>query len=170
MKLTDVLTAKFAKLTKEGAAVDVACNIAGIHRATYYDWQKAGKAVADRLASGDVARSRLKKREKAVLAFHEQVNKASSEYELSLLKKIQARVPRWQALAWILERRFRERYARRVMLDTEAFLRRFEQEHGSALTAVLQKVLDAAEALTASNHTYDEADLQGDQLKKAAAE
>ena len=54
------------------------------------------------------------------------------------------------------------------MLDTEAFLKTFEREHGSELASVLQKVLDTAEAIAASNQTYDEASLQGEKLKKAA--
>ena len=93
---------------------------------------------------------------------------ASARYELELLKEIRAKEKNWQALAWILERRFRERYARRVMLDTDAFLKTFEREHGSELAAVLQKVLDTAEAVAASNQTYDEEPLQGEKLKEAA--
>ena len=93
--------------------------------------------------------------------------KAVAAYELELLKEIRDKVPRWQALAWILERRFRERYARRVMLDTDAFLKNFEREHGSELATVLQKVLDAAQAVAASNETHDEKPLQGDKPERS---
>ena len=44
----------------------------------------------------------------------------------------------------------------------------FEREHGSELAAVLQQVLDTAEAVAASNQTYDEKPLQGKKLKEAA--
>ena len=55
-----------------------------------------------------------------------------------------------------------------MMVDTELFVKNFEREHGSELAAVLQQVLDTAEAVAASNQTYDEEPLQGKKLKEAA--
>lgn len=168
MKLTPSVIDSLVDAMENGAAIDVACNIAGVHRSTFFRWQEDAEKLYNQLNEGEIQRSRLDTRERHLINFHEKVTFASARYELELLKEIRDKVPRWQALAWILERRFRERYARRVMLDTEAFLKTFEREHGSELAAVLQKVLDAAEAVTASNQTYDEEPLQGDKLKEAA--
>ena len=168
MKLTPSVINSLAEAMKNGAAIDVACNIAGVHRSTFFRWQEEAEKLYNQLNEGEIQRSRLNTREKHLIDFHEKVTFASARYELELLKEIRAKEKNWQALAWILERRFRERYARRVMLDTEAFLKTFEREHGSELAAVLQQVLDTAEAVAASNQTYDEEPLQGEKLKEAA--
>ena len=168
MKLTSSVIDALAEAMANGAAIDVACNIAGVHRATFFRWQQQAEQIYKDVAEGKVQRSKLKSREKNLLNFLETILKTTAEYELELLKEIRDKVKGWQALAWILERRFRERYARRIMLDTEAFLKAFEREHGSELAAVLQKVLDAAAVVAASNQTYDEAPLHGENLKDAA--
>ena len=167
MKLTPSAINSLADAMKHGASIDVACNIAGVHRSTFFRWQEQAEDLYNKLDAGQIQRSKLKAREKHLLTFLEKVLFASSRYELELLKEVRKGERGWQALAWILERRFRERYARRVMLDTEAFLKTFEREHGSELAAVLQKVLDTAEAVAASNQIYDEEPLQGEKLKKA---
>ena len=168
MKLTSSVIDALAEAMKHGAAIDVACNIAGVHRSTFFRWQAQAEQIYKDVAEGKVQRSKLKSREKNLLKFLETILKTTADYELELLKEIRDKVKGWQALAWILERRFRERYARRVMLDTEAFLKAFEREHGSELAAVLQKVLDAAAVVAESNQTYDEAPLHGENLKDAA--
>ena len=168
MKLDDDRIAGLVAQLKEGAPIDVACDFAEINRATFYRWQKEANQLYDELSEGKRKPSKLTPRQKKLVEFLKQILKAIAEYELGLLKEIRDKVPRWQSLAWILERRFRERYARRVMLDTEAFLKAFEREHGSELAAVLQKILDTAEAVVVSNQTYDEKPLQGEELKKGA--
>ena len=168
MKLTPSVIESLAEAMENGAAIDVACDLAGIHRSTFFRWQEEAEKLYNQLNEGEIQRSRLNTREKHLIDFHEKVSLAASRYELDLLKEVRKGDRGWQAKAWILERRFRERYARRVMLDREAFLKTFEREHGSELAAVLQKVLDTAEAVAASNQTYDEEPLQGEKLKKAA--
>lgn len=168
MKLTPSVIESLADAMENGAVIDVACNIVGVHRSTFFRWQEEAEKLYNQLNEGEIQRSRLKAREKHLIDFHEKVTCASARYELELLKEIRDKVKNWQALAWILERRFRERYARRVMLDKEAFLKAFEREHGSELVTVLQKVLDAAEAVAASNQTYDEVPLRGEELKEAS--
>lgn len=165
MKLTTAVIELLADALENGAVIDVACNLAGIHRVTFHRWQDQAEKLYDQLNAGEIQRSRLNTREKRLIEFHKRVSLASSRYELELLKEIRDKVRNWQALAWILERRFRERYTRRVMLDTDKFLKKFEQEHGSDLAAVLGKVLDAAQAASDSQHSYDEDSLQGDKLK-----
>ena len=168
MKLDAELIEKLVDALKDGATIDVACHFVEINRSTFYRWQEEAREIYRALGEGEKTPSKLTKRQKQLIDFLEQIYQATAEYELELLKEIRDKVPRWQALAWILERRFRERYARRVMLDTDAFLKAFEREHGAELAAVLQKILEAAEAVAASNQTHDEEPLQGEKLKQAA--
>ena len=168
MKLTPSVIESLADAMKHGATIDVACNVAEVNRSTFFRWQKDANQIYNDLAEKKIQSSKLNYREKRLLEFLKKVLFATSRYELDLLKEIRQGAYGWQAKAWILERRFRERYARRVMVDTELFVKNFEREHGSELAAVLQKVLDTAEAVAASNQTYDEKPLQGEKLKEAA--
>ena len=168
MKLDAELIEELVEAMKQGLPIDIACDYVEINRSTFFRWQKEAKKLYDKLGKGERTPSSLTPRQKNLVKFLTDMWKAVAAYELELLKEIRDKVPRWQALAWILERRFRERYARRVMLDTDAFLKNFEREHGSELATVLQKVLDAAQAVAASNETHDEKPLQGDKLKEAA--
>ena len=168
MKLDAELIQKLVNALKDGATIDIACDYVGINRSTFFRWQKDAKELYKELGEGQRKPSKLTPRQKELVEFIKKMLQATAEYELALLKEIRDKVPRWQGLAWILERRFRERYARRVMLDTEAFLKTFEREHGSELAVVLQNVLEAAEAVAASNQTHDEEPLQGEKLKQAA--
>ena len=168
MKLDPDVIEQLIQAMKDGATIDVACDYVSINRSTFFRWQKNAKELYKELGEGQRKPSKLTPRQKNLVKFLTDMWQAVAAYELELLKEIRDKVPGWQALAWILERRFRERYARRVMLDTDAFLKAFEREHGSELATVLQKVLDAAQAVAASNETHDEKPLQGDKLKGAA--
>ena len=152
---------------KHGATIDVACNVAEVHRSTFFRWQKDANQLYNDLAEEKIQSSKLNYREKGLLQFLKKVLFATSRYELELLKEIRQGAYGWQAKAWILERRFRERYARRVMVDTELFVKNFEREHGSELAATLQKVIDAAQAAADSNQDYDEEPLQGKKLQES---
>ena len=167
MKLDAELIEKLVDVLKDGATIDVACDYVGINRSTFFRWQKDAKELYKELGEGQRKPSKLTPRQKELVEFIKKMLQATAEYELVLLKEIRDKVPRWQGLAWILERRFRERYARRVMLDTEAFLKTFEREHGSELAATLQKVIDAAQAAADSNQDYDEEPLQGKKLQES---
>ena len=152
---------------KHGATIDVACNVAEVNRSTFFRWQKDANQLYNDLAEEKIQSSKLNYREKGLLQFLKKVLFATSRYELELLKEIRQGAYGWQAKAWILERRFRERYARRVMVDTELFVKNFEREHGSELAATLQKVIDAAQAAADSNQDYDEEPLQGKKLQES---
>lgn len=170
MKLTASVIDNLADAMENGATIDVACDVAEVHRSSFFRWQKAAQELHEALSEETIELSKLSKRQKLLRQFLKKVLFGISRYELNLLKEIREGKRGWQAKAWILERRFRERYARRVMVDTELFVKHFEREHGSELTVVLQSVLDTAEAVTASNQTYDEPDMQGKKLQLAAGQ
>ena len=167
MKLTDATIKKIVGALENGAPIGTACKIGRITKKTFYEWQKLGETLFEQVESGERKKKGFSIREKRLCEFYEKTSAANAIFELDLLKAIRG-ADKWQAWAWILERLNREEYARRTVQDTEAFLKTFEREHGSELAAVLQQVLDTAEAVAASNQTYDEKPLQGEKLKEAA--
>ena len=169
MKLTDELIEDFIGLVKRGARITAACQLLDISRRTYYDWNERGLTLLDEIDEKKRQRKNLTKNQKLYIKVHQDVGKAFVERELSLIAKIEDS-DKWQAQAWILERQFREHYAPRRYLDTDAFVKAFKRENGSELLAALLKVLDAAEALREAQQTYDEPELQGEKLQIAAAQ
>ena len=167
MKLTDKLIDDFIGHVKRGARVTAACQLLEISRRTYYDWNERGLTLLDEIEDKIRKRKNLTKNQKLYIKFHQDVGKAFVERELSLIAKIEDS-DKWQAQAWILERQFREHYAPRRYLDTEAFVKAFRRENSEDLTKALQKVLEFSEAVRESEQTYDELELQGEKLRKAA--
>lgn len=76
-----------------GASPEAACAYAGICRSTYYDWRKKDPVFA------------------------EETDQAQAAAEVQLLMEIRAETS-WQAKAWILERRWRERWGREARQDS----------------------------------------------------
>ena len=130
MKLIKSRIDQIANALENGAPIATACEIGRISRRTYYDWQREGKPLFEDYDNGKRLKKDFSEREKKLCEFYEKTSAAEAEYELAVLIELRQSPHRWQALAWILERRFRERYARRVMVDTELFLKHFEREHG----------------------------------------
>lgn len=83
---------------KAGMTFESACECGGVSKQTGYDWLKRG-------GNG----------EEPFLTFSDAVKKAQALGEYALVRTIQdATVKHWQAAAWLLERRFPERWGRRV--------------------------------------------------------
>ena len=168
MKLIRNRVNKIADALKGGATIELACKIGRISRQTFWDWQKAGKTLFEAFEGGERQKKEFSDREKLLCEFYEKTSASEAEYELSLLKEIRESPHRWQALAWILERRFRERYAQRVMVDTDLFVKRFGQENTDELTGILQKIIDRSEIEKASRYEFEEEPLKGKALAEAA--
>ena len=168
MKLIRSRIDKIADALKNGATIELACKIGRISRQTFWDWQRAGKPLFEAFEDGERQKKDFSGREKSLCEFYEKTSVSEAEYELSLLKEIRGSPYRWQALAWILERRFRERYAQRMMVDTEMFVKRFGQENTDELTGLLQKIIDRSETEKASRYDFEEEPLKGKQLAEEA--
>ncbi len=108
MKLTRLRIDKLIELIKKGYTVHAACASAGVGRVTYYKWIKQGKADADR-GSQSLQRQLFDGALDAE-ALHEQTH---------LDHIIEASTKTWQASAWYLERRYPERYGKRVVLPEQ---------------------------------------------------
>jgi len=91
---------------RAGLTYEVAAKRAGINRSTLAEWRKKGE-------SGD---------DEYFAAFYDGIKKAEAEAEFELLNQIKCAgysPERWQALAWILERRYPDRYGRIDRLKAE---------------------------------------------------
>ena len=100
-KLTPAVHAKIVELIEGGNYDTVAFTVAGVGESTFYRWLEQGEAAQ----SG-------KKRE-----FWEAVREARVTAESNMVAIIVAAAPKnFQAAAWYLERKYPDRYGRRVAL------------------------------------------------------
>jgi hypothetical protein len=96
-KLTPEAIAQLEQLVRAGTTIDVAAAAVGVNRATIYRW----------LAAGEKARKGTYTRQ-----LREAVERARAESESVLVARIGQAAAKgsWQAAAWLLERRFPERW------------------------------------------------------------
>ena len=91
------MIATLADLLRSGAMIDSACAAVGIHRDSFFEWMKRGRLEE----SGPYK------------DFSDTIKKALADAENSLVSGIRAAGSmQWQAMAWLLERRFRERWGK----------------------------------------------------------
>jgi transposase len=96
-KLTPDAIAQLEQLVRAGTTIDVAAAAVGVNRATIYRW----------LAAGEKARKGTHTRE-----LRDRVERARAESESVLVARIGQAAAKgsWQAAAWLLERRWPERW------------------------------------------------------------
>lgn len=96
-KLTEEVQAAIVQAVEAGNYRHVAAEAAGVHKATFYRWMKAGE----------------KEREGELRDFCDAVKKAERKAELRIVGVIEtAALSTWQAGAWLLERRHPLRWGR----------------------------------------------------------
>jgi transposase len=103
-KYTPETVDKLTQAIRLGATYQLACDYAGIHIDTFYQWQKthSGFSEAIKLAEGDGAIRLLAVIERAANGLKGE----DGEYILA---------PTWQAAAWKLERRYPQMYGRQAV-------------------------------------------------------
>lgn len=109
-KLSPDAIAQLENMIRAGATADVAATAAGISRGTFYRWLKTG----EKARAGTQARD-----------LFDRVGRARAESETVLVARIAGAANKgsWQAAAWLLERRFPERWMKpteRPLPDTPA--------------------------------------------------
>ena len=100
-RLTPEVTDRLLVLLRNGDHVDIACEAAGIPRRTFYDWWRRGDLDLDDPSCADLRLFRARVEEAKSVAESRQVMVIS-----------QAAKTHWQAAAWLLERRYPDRWAR----------------------------------------------------------
>lgn len=114
-KLTPQIIEDFARILSTVLYLETVGDYLGVERTTWRKWLKRGAAEVARLHKpGEVPN----KREELFVQFFHTVKKARAEGEfchLSTLRK--ASQEKWQAAAWILERRYPEKWGQKTHLD-----------------------------------------------------
>ncbi len=108
---------KIISVIRAGNYIETAAACAGINKSTLYDWLKRGEREKQRVAQNP--RYKIRKSEKPYVEFSNAVEKALAEAEARGVMLISnAAKTQWQAAAWMLERKFPDRWGRK-RLDIE---------------------------------------------------
>lgn len=126
-KLTPQLIVDAEKLVKVGNYVVTVCEYIGIDESTWYRWMR----------DGEKARTGIKRK------FYKTIKKAEAEAEIRLIADLQkiAQVDlKWQALAWMLERKYPERWGRKDKISAEVSHSGLVKENNEYNINVEQKI------------------------------
>jgi hypothetical protein len=119
-RLTAQVAEQLLAALRAGAYVAQACEAAGISRRTFYEWWRAGAADDG---------------EPELVALRESVEAAKAQGEVRQVAYIAtAAQSNWQAAAWLLERRYPERWARASQRDRDAIVAEATEATEGALT------------------------------------
>ena len=105
-KLNDKLQSEICKYIEAGSYIKVACQAVGIDEQTYYDWlQKAERDKKRKVVS-------------IYTQFAQSAKKAEAKAEVKNIAIIEkAAIDTWQAAAWYLERKYRNRWGQRSEIE-----------------------------------------------------
>jgi len=100
---------EFLQLIQDGVDFNIAADSARLARSTLFDWLKRGREIQGR----DDELSKLSSKDIAYLDFLERFMRARVTPEIKAVETISKSVENgsWRAAAWILERRFPDRWA-----------------------------------------------------------
>jgi hypothetical protein len=112
--LTPEMLQEIGNLLAEGHFKETVADALGIHRATWWRWEQLGESNPGSIYAD----------------FCNVVKKASAVGEILLVRSIRAGFEGWQSKAWIAERRFPQRWGKRVEITLRHEAERLAQEHG----------------------------------------
>lgn len=117
-KLNAEIQEEICKVIRSGNYIETAASYVGISKNTIYDWMRRGAREKDRLKKNPKAR--LKISEAPFVEFSDSIEKALAYAEVRDVAIIgKAAESQWQAAAWRLERKFRDRWGRNDFKDNE---------------------------------------------------
>lgn len=117
-KISKSLIDEFSRVIKAGNYIETAAAYVGISKNTVYDWLRRGAREKERLEKNP--RAKPKKSEALFVEFSDAVEKALAAAEVRDVAIIgKAAETQWQAAAWRLERKFRDRWGRNDFKDQE---------------------------------------------------
>lgn len=104
MKLSQERIDRILEGVADGLSKESACSRACISKTAFYKWLKKGKT------DSEAGRRSLQRQ------LYEEIPRAEAEFEAFHLRNItRASLDDWRASGWTLERKFPDRYARRVI-------------------------------------------------------
>lgn len=96
-KCNPQIAEEIAAYINEGTSNDSAARLAGICPKTFYNWLERGE-----------------KDENPFSDFLHIIKKAHAAFEKQMTSEIKAGVPNWQSRAWLLERKYPDKYGQRT--------------------------------------------------------
>ena len=127
--LTPEMLEEIGLLLTEGNYKETVADFLGISRMTWWRWEQLGEAQPDSIYA----------------EFCYVVKKASAAAEILLLRQIRVGADGWQSKAWISERRFAERWGKRVDIT----IRREAERLAAAVGCTVEELLADAERIAA---------------------
>lgn len=138
-KLTPEVQHRIVQAIQAGNYMETAAAYAGINKTTLYDWLRRGAREKERLERN--SRARMRKAEAPYVEFSNAVEKALAEAEMRDVMLIgKAASEQWQAAAWRLERKFPQRWGRRVAIEDA---KKRDSAKG-AITELMQRLREEA--------------------------
>jgi len=103
LEIADAIEANLLK----GVYLETAVVAAGVPKSTFMDWMKKGKADE---AAGELNTTHAE--------FAWRIQQALAKVEIELLNKLENEKVQWTRYAWMLERRFRDRWSLKTALES----------------------------------------------------
>lgn len=132
-KLTAAVKETIINAIRIGALPETACALANIDRTTFYDWLRRGRVELERIEKEINAQRKEGRLEEELFVepipseipfadFSHSIEKALAQAEVRDIQKlfdasIRVDAKNWQIIAWRLERRFSDRWARRIIKE-----------------------------------------------------
>ncbi len=127
--LTPQMLDEIGLLLAEGNYIQTVAAFMGITRMTWWNWEQRGEQEPDSIFG----------------EFVYTVKRAQAAAEILLLRQIRLGGEGWQSKAWISERRFQERWGRRVDIT----IRREAEQLAAAVGCTVEELLADAERIAA---------------------
>lgn len=112
-KCTPELRERFLANLANSLYVETACAMTNIHKSVFYDWMQIARSAVERIKkSPDDQTARPTAKEKTLIEFMADIETVMEEKQSRLISVIESAAARgfWQSAAWLLERRWPERY------------------------------------------------------------
>lgn len=141
-KLTPAIIAKVQEILPVALYVETVAAYLGVDRQTFYNWMRRGEREAKRLQR---KRTKPLAKEAIYLEFHAAIQKALAEGEFLnalLIRQAASDGKSWPAAAWLLERRFPERWGHKQHIEHSG-----PQQQPIPLTVSLEQILLAHKEL-----------------------
>jgi transposase len=112
--LTPEMLEQIARLLLEGNFKETVADFLGVDRKTWWNWEQRGQREPNSIYE----------------EFFHVVKRASAGAEIALLRSIRHGAPGWQSNAWVAERRFPQRWGKRVEITVRREAERLAGELG----------------------------------------
>jgi succinate dehydrogenase flavin-adding protein (antitoxin of CptAB toxin-antitoxin module) len=126
--LTSEMLDMIGTLLVDGNCKETVAAFLGITRMTWWNWEQRGEREPDSIFG----------------EFLYVVEKAQAAAEIGMLRSIRFGAPGWQSSAWIMERRFPQRWGRRVEIMVRSEAEKLAARYGKTVEQVLRDAEEVA--------------------------